>query len=266
MKMKTSTGRRSAPVGPLSVLNGDWQFHWSPTPQGAPADFYQPNYAATNWKKIPVPSNWELQGYGTAIYTNIKYPFVPVAPPFTPKDDNPTGCYRTSFRVPSAWAGQQVTLHFGGVSSAFYVWVNGQFVGYGEDSQLPTEFDITPFLQKGENTLAVKVHRWSDGSYLEDQDHWRLSGIQREVYITAAPQVQLYDFALRTELTNNYEDARLLIRPDLRVFAKTDYSGYRLDAQLYDATGKAVLPAPLSLKAETELNEHFPPRSNVPLL
>lgn len=241
-------------------LNGDWKFSWSETPENAPKDFYKTDYNATDWKTIPVPANWELQGYGTAIYTNITYPFVPVEPPFTPENDNPTGCYLTSFKVPSDWKDMQVSLNFGGVSSAYYVWINGEMVGYSEDSMLPTHFDATPYLKEGENKLAVKVYRWSDGVYLEDQDHWRLSGIHREVYLTAAPKVQLYDFFVKTDLDENYKDAELQIRPKIKVFDKASLNGYVLESMLYDADGNTVLDKPLSIKAKKIYEEKYQQR------
>jgi beta-galactosidase len=242
-------------------LNGEWDFFFSPTAEGAPEGFEMPQFNSHNWDKIPVPANWELFGYGTAIYTNIPYPFVPVDPPYIPKDDNPTGCYRTTFKVPSQWQNMQITLEFGGVSSAYYVWLNGRFVGYSEDSFLPAEFDITPFLVEGDNILAVKVHKYSDGSYLEDQDHWRLGGIQRDVFITASPKVQLYDFVVRTELDNYYRDAALQIRPVFKVFDQVDYKGYELQVQLLDPLGKLVLADPLKFDIARQIEERFPPQS-----
>lgn len=238
-------------------LNGDWKFHWAPVPEQAPQGFFQKDFDDSNWTTIEVPANWELQGFGTAIYTNIVYPFRPVDPPYTPKDDNPTGSYRTSFTVPADWADLQISLTFGGVSSAYYVWVNGQLVGYSEDSRLPTHFDITPFLQDGENSLAVQVYRWSDSSYLEDQDHWRLSGIHRDVYLSAAPKVQLYDFFVRTELDENYEDATLQIRPKIKVFDGASLDGIQLEAILFDNTGQKILSTPLSMAAEEIYHERF---------
>jgi beta-galactosidase len=206
-------------------LSGEWDFHYSPTAQAAPQNFHTRGFNSSRWRKIPVPSNWEMHGYGTAIYTNITYPFVPVNPPYPPADDNPTGSYRTRFTVPANWRDMQITLHFGGVSSAYYVWLNGEFIGYSEDSHLPAEFDITPHLRSGENTLAVRVHKYSDGVYLEDQDHWRLGGIHRDVYIAAAPKVQLYDFFVRTELDNVYRDAELQIRPEFKVWGDIPTQG-----------------------------------------
>jgi beta-galactosidase len=238
-------------------LNGNWKFSWAPTPDKAPVEFYKENFNDSNWDTIPVPANWELHGYGTAIYTNTIYPFIPVEPPFTPVDDNPTGCYRKYFEVSSNWKDMQISLNFGGVSSAYYVWLNGKMVGYSEDSRLPTHFDITPFLKEGKNNLSVRVYRWSDGVYLEDQDHWRLSGIHREVYLTAAPKVQLYDFFVKTDLDENYEDATLQIRPKIKVFNNASLEGYILETQLFDDSGSQVLKEPLSIKANAIYNEKY---------
>src|SRR5690606_17833658 len=145
-------------------------------------------------------------------------PWVPVNPPYIPKHDNPVGCYVREFNLPSDWKNMQLTLHFGGVYSAFYCWINGQFVGYSEDSMLPAEFDATPYVKAGKNVLSVKVYRWCDGSYLEDQDHWRLSGIHRDVYLTASPKVQIYDFFVRTDLDDRYENAQLNVNLNLKNF------------------------------------------------
>ncbi|WP_179021785.1 glycoside hydrolase family 2 TIM barrel-domain containing protein [Winogradskyella forsetii] len=248
------------------LLNGDWKFAFAEVPSSAPKDFYKDNFDDSKWKTIPVPSNWELQGYGTAIYTNTVYPFKPVDPPLIPDNDNPTGSYRTSFTVTDDWKDMQITLTFGGVSSAYYVWLNGALIGYSEDSRLPTHFDVTPFLKEGKNDLAVQVYRFSDGSYLEDQDHWRLSGIHRDVYLTAAPKVQLYDFFVKTDLDANYEDASLQIRPRIKRFEDVDLKGYTLSAQLYDETGKlvAVEDDKLSIDANKIYREYFPQSSKPP--
>ncbi len=247
----------------IQYLNGEWDFFWSPTPEGAPEGFHKTGFSTSGWDKITVPANWEMEGYGIPIYTNITYPFVPVDPPWVPDNDNPTGCYSTTFKVPSNFKNQQVTLHFGGVSSAYYVWLNGEFVGYSEDSYLPAEYDITPFLRKGENMLAVKVHRWSDGSYLEDQDHWRMSGIHRDVYITAAPKIQLYDFFVQTDLDEDNKDAELKIRPEFKIFDNIDYKDYTLHVQLFDPSGGEIFTTPLSLDISQEIDEQYPPRGNV---
>lgn len=238
-------------------LDGNWKFSWAPVPEQAPKDFYRADFDDSTWKQIPVPSNWELQGYGTAIYTNITYPFVPVQPPLVPDNDNPTGSYRTTFTVPDDWKDMQVTLTFGGVSSAYYVWLNGRFLGYSEDSRLPAHYDISAYLQPGENLLATQVYRWSDGSYLEDQDHWRLSGIHREVYLTAAPKVQLSDFFVQTDLDEAYRNATLKIRPKISVFDGATPDGYTIEAMLFDAGGDKVLAQPLDIGAADVYNEHY---------
>lgn len=219
------------------------------------------DYESIDWKTIPVPSNWELKGFGQPIYTNITYPFKPVDPPNTPQDDNPIGQYIRDFDLPEDWKGMQVTLHFGGVSSAMYVWVNGTQVGYSEDSRLPAEFDISPYVQPGNNKLAVQVYRWSDGSYLEDQDHWRLSGIHRDVWLMAAPNVQVYDAHVRTEMDEQYQDGTLLIRPEVKVFDDVDYENWTLEAQLYD-DGSEVLEEPLAISARAAIEKNYPPRGN----
>lgn len=245
-------------------LNGNWKFSWASVPEKAPENFQRPDFDDSSWEEIPVPANWELHGYGTAIYTNITYPFVPVQPPLVPNDDNPTGSYRTTFTVPDNWDDMQITLTFGGVSSAYYVWLNGKLVGYSEDSRLPTHFDITNYLQPGENVLATQVYRWSDGVYLEDQDHWRLSGIHRDVYISAAPKVQLYDFFVQTDLDDNYEDATLKIRPKIAVFDGATPEGYTVEAMLFDDAGEQVLAEPLSISANAVYNERYGQRDKPP--
>ncbi len=238
-------------------LNGNWKFSWAPVPEEAPKGFHTKNYDDINWKTIPVPSNWELQGYGTAIYTNVRYPFTPVNPPYVPNDDNPTGSYRTTFEVPENWKDMQITLQFGGINSAFYVWINGEKIGYGQDSMLPSEFDITSYLKPGKNLLAVQVYRWSDGVYLEDQDHWRLSGIFRDVFITASPKIQLYDFFVKTDLNENYQDAQLQIRPKIKIYDNQAIDDWTLEAQLFDNKGNAILTDPLSKKLPEIVYEYY---------
>jgi beta-galactosidase len=240
----------------MMSLNGDWKFNWSPVPVLAPSGFYEVDFNSKKWNTIPVPSNWEMHGYGTAIYTNIRYPFKPVDPPLPPEDDNPTGCYLTSFNIPSSWDGMQLTLTFGGVSSAYYVWLNGELLGYSEDSMLPTHFDITNYVKKGDNHLAVKVFRYSDGAYLEDQDHWRMSGIQRDVSISAAPKIQIYDFFVQTVLDENNRDAELQLRPLIKNFGKDDLKGYKVEAMLYNENQK-VLEKPMSISASQIYNESY---------
>ncbi|MDO7851626.1 glycoside hydrolase family 2 TIM barrel-domain containing protein [Hymenobacter convexus] len=245
----------------LLSLNGLWDFNFAIKPADAPKDFYKSR--VHGWKQLAVPSNWEMNGYDLPIYKSAKYPFRPVNPPFVPQDYNGVGSYQRTFSVPAGWQSQNITLHFGGVSSAFKVWVNGKFLGYGEDSCLPSEFNVTPYLQSGENVVSVQVMRWSDGSYLEDQDHWRLSGIFREVLLLAEPKLRIADFHWQAKLDKQYRDAVLSIRPRLEnLTGNNDISGYQVRAQLFDKTGAAVLPQPLQRTAESIINEPYPRLDN----
>ena len=193
------TGDRNASPY-FESLNGDWHFKWAPKPASAPGDFFRQEFDVSAWEPVAVPGNWQMQGYGKPMYTNVQYPFPTGDLPRVPHDDNPVGSYRRDFTIPEGWAGREVFILFEGVDSAFHLWVNGWEVGYSQGSRLPAEFDITPYVRLGENTLAVRVYRWSDGSYLEDQDFWRLSGIYRDVYLWSAPPVHVRDFGIRTDL------------------------------------------------------------------
>lgn len=258
-------------------LNGDWKFNWVSKPADASKTFQETSFDASNWDVIDVPSNWEMRGYGTPIYTNSTYPFFSDFPNIN-HNDNPVGHYIKSFEVDASWGNKDVILHFGGVSSAYYVWVNGKFVGYSEDTRLPAEFDITKHLIDGENKVAVKVYRWSDGSYLEAQDHWRMSGIEREVYLKAVPKVRLSNFFVRTNFDENYEDALLQIRPDFIANIKNKYvekvghfgtaplkttvDNWTLTTKLVDAKGRKV-GAENVLKLGRYFGEFYPQRDNV---
>lgn len=237
-------------------LNGEWDFAFALKPGEEPKDFHKSR--VIGWKKIPVPSNWEMQGYDKPIYKSAVYPFRPVNPPYVPKDYNGVGCYQRSITIPAGWKNMNITLHFGGVSSAYKLWVNGKFAGYAEDSFLPSEFNITPYLQEGENIISAWVIRWSDGSFLEDQDQWRMSGIHREVYLSAEPKLRIADFFVQTKLDKNYKDAVLSIRPRLENLTGHEMPGYVLRANLYDANDKAVLEQPLVKKADDIINEIHP--------
>ncbi len=237
-------------------LNGDWDFSFALKPGDEPKDFYKNK--VSGWKKIPVPSNWEMQGYDKPIYKSAVYPFRPVNPPYVPKDYNGVGCYQKSFTVPASWKDKNITLHFGGVSSAYKLWINGKFAGYAEDSFLPSEFNITPYLQEGENIISVWVIRWSDGSFLEDQDQWRMSGIHREVYLMAEPTMRIADFFYQTKLDKDYKDAVLSIRPRIENLTGQPLPGYVLKAQLFDANNQPVLQTPLTKKADEIINEIHP--------
>lgn len=171
-------------------LNGTWKFKWVKNPSERPAEFYKEDFNSSKWDDIDVPSDWQMRGYGYPIYTNIIYPF-PKDAPNIPDDFNPVGSYKRKFNLSKDWVSKQVFIHFGGVNSAFYLWVNGQQIGYREGSKTPTEFDITEYVREGENDIAVQVFRWCDGSYLEDQDFWRVSGIERDVVLFATEKVRL---------------------------------------------------------------------------
>lgn len=186
-------------------LNGTWDFYYADNVTTRPTDFYKNGFSLKGWNKIEVPSNWELKGYGIPFYTNIVYMF-PANPPFIPHNINNNGSYKREFEVPENWNGKDIYLHFEGVSGAIYVWVNGVKVGYNEDSKTPAAFKITDVVKKGKNTVAVQVLRWHDGSYLEDQDFWRLTGIERDVFIYATNKVTVRDFRVVSDLENNYKD------------------------------------------------------------
>lgn len=196
-------------------LNGQWKFNFSERPDVRPVDFYKPTSDVSSWKEIAVPSNWEMEGYGVPIYTNVIYPY-PNNPPYVPHDDNPVGSYRRSFMLPPDWAGRQVFLHFDGSTAGMYVWVNGEKVGYVQSTKNPAEFNITKYLRPDENIIACEVYRWTDGSYLEDQDFWRLSGIDRDVYLYSTADVRIRDFFALADLDKAYRNGHLNVSLDVQ--------------------------------------------------
>ncbi|ROQ81614.1 beta-galactosidase [Streptomyces sp. CEV 2-1] len=225
-------------------LNGTWRFKWSKNPDARPAGFEAPGYDDGGWDRIPVPSNWEIEGYPEPIYLNIRYPWIGYetpAPPAVPHDFNPVGSYRRTFTVPRDWSGRRTLISFQGVKSAFFLWVNGKRVGYSEDSYTPAEFDITDHVRPGDNTLAVEVYRWSDGSWLEDQDMIDLSGIFRDVYLYAIAPVHVQDLFVRTALDDAYRDAVLTVTTTVRDRGGAEAAGrHRIEAVLYDGRGRRV--------------------------
>jgi beta-galactosidase len=253
--------RREASQYYLS-LNGNWRFNWVAKPADRPVEFYQVDFNDAGWKQIPVPSNWERQGYDQAIYLAERYPF-PADPPFIPHARNPVGSYRRRFTLPDTWDGREVFLHFDGVMSAFYVWVNGQKVGYSEDSMTPAEFNVTKYLKPGENLVAAEVYRWCDGSYLEDQDMWRLSGIYRNVCLFATSKVHIRDFSVRAGLDDSYKDGLLSIRPALATYAPANLKGWTIQGQLYD-NKRPVLAEPMKIDVSLVTDERHPQRDKVP--
>ncbi|CAN7258102.1 DUF4981 domain-containing protein [Pseudoduganella sp. LjRoot289] len=196
-------------------LDGTWSFAYSPTPEARPQRFYEPGFDIAGWKTIQVPGMIQAQGYGLPVFTNIKYPF-PMNEPFIPHGMNEVGSYRRDFDVPAAWDGRDVFLHIGAAGAAYYVWVNGQKVGYSEDSKLPSEFELSRYIKPGKNTIAIEVYRWADGSYLEDQDFWRVSGIERSVYVYAEPKTRLRDYSVTALLDKQrYADGEFALQADM---------------------------------------------------
>ncbi|MEH7384237.1 glycoside hydrolase family 2 TIM barrel-domain containing protein [Bacillus sp. JJ1521] len=233
----------------FTLLNGMWKFHYAETPEHAPASFYENDYDTSKWDDLQVPSSWQLHGYGNPHYTNFRYPF-PVDPPYVPTV-NPTGSYRRQFYVNSKMLSDLVFLRFEGVDSAFHVWINGKFVGYSQGSRMASEFDVTDFLHEGENTIAVRVYQWSDGSYIEDQDMWWLSGIFRDVYLLAKPKVYTHDFFVKTNLDKTYKDAELQIESVVhsRVGSSAEY---QLDIQLFDHNYSEIAEAKREVKFQLD--------------
>jgi beta-galactosidase/beta-glucuronidase len=242
-------------------LNGEWKFRLVKNPKLAPKNFFRLNFKDSRWDTIPVPSNWQMHGYDKPIYTNVQYPF-PADPPRVPRDDNPTGLYRRDFEIPKSWKDRQVFLVFDGVDSAFYVWINGKPVGYSEDSRLSAEFNITSYVRPGKNVLAAQVLRWSDGSYLEDQDMFRLSGIFRDVYLFSTPNVHIRDFFVQTELDKEYTNAVLKVRAKVTNYSSRPVENFVLEISLFDTEGKALFDKPVTnvvekLKSKNEAVVEF---------
>ncbi|MFV3131583.1 glycoside hydrolase family 2 TIM barrel-domain containing protein [Niveispirillum sp. KHB5.9] len=202
-------GNRAASARHLS-LDGLWKFNFSPSALALPAGFEKPDYDVSAWKEIKVPAMWQAEGYDQARFNNVIYPHPPNRP-LIPHEMNSVGSYRRDFDLPAIWDRQDVILHIGAAGAAYYVWVNGQKVGYAEDSKLPSEFDVTRFLKPGRNMVAIQVFRWSDGSYLEDQDFWRVSGIERSVRLVAAPKTRVRDLFVRAGLDKDYRDGILSV-------------------------------------------------------
>lgn len=239
-------------------LSGTWKFNWVRKPADRPVDFYKPDFDVSGWDDITVPANWELEGYGIPIYVNHQYEFAdykhpvsseikfedkiyPANPGNVPHDYNPVGSYRRTFTVPKNWDGRQVFVQFGAVKSAFYLWINGQKVGYSQGNKLPAEFDITPYLIDGENTIAAEVYRWSDGSYLECQDFWRISGIERDVFLYASPKVHIRDFFAHPDLDANYKDGLFSLDVELNNDVdKGRSANYTVEYKIFDAQKKEI--------------------------
>lgn len=221
------------------LLNGEWGFSWYPSVNEVPQNFFQPGYNDNDWTTIPVPSNWEIQGFGTPIYVNQPYEFTDnPTPPFIPDSINPAGCYRQTFIVPEAWQNKKVVLHFGAVKSAMFLWINGKKTGYSQGSKLPAEFDITPYITTGQNLMAIKVLRWSDGTYLECQDFWRISGIERDVYMYALDPDHITDFWVNPMVSKDLQTATIQLEISA---SENTSSNHTYLYQLFDADGSEVI-------------------------
>lgn len=223
-------------------LNGNWKFNWVKKPADRPKDFYKMDFKDDNWKEIDVPSNWQMRGYGIPIYTNVNYPYSVEkrSIPNISHSYNPVGSYRRHFVIPIEWADRQVFLHFAGVKSAFYVWLNGKQVGYSQGSMTPAEFNITQYLIKNVNLLAVEVYRWSDGSYLEDQDMWRFSGIYRDVSLFSTPTIHIKDFFAYCEFDKDYKDAYLKIKLKIKNYGFEPIKNHNLELTLLDCENNPI--------------------------
>lgn len=217
-------------------LNGTWKFNYVDQPSKAPRDFFKTTFNDQKWGTIPVPGNWELNGYGIPIYTNIIYPF-PKNPPFIDHAFAPVGTYRRSFTVPSTWTGREVILHFGSVTGAMYLYINGQEVGFSKVSKSPAEFDISKYIHAGTNQVAIRIYRWHDGSYLEDQDFWRLTGIERDVYLVAKNKINIQDFFAHPDLDPTYKNGLLSIDLTLKNPLEKSLSA---ELTLFDQAGNRV--------------------------
>lgn len=245
-------------------LNGTWKFRWTPVPQERITNFYETTFDDSSWKDFPVPANWEVNGYGTPIYVSAGYPFR-IDPPrvmsepkesyTTYKERNPVGQYRRLFTLPDEWKDNgQTFLRFDGVMSAFYVWINGQRIGYSQGSMEPSEFLITPYIRPGNNQIAIEVYRYSDGSYLEDQDFWRMSGIQRDVTLYHTADVRMNDVTIRTIADDGYRDFTLQIDPEFSVYNREKAEDYTLTASLSDKDGKSIASQTVEVAPILNLN------------
>ncbi len=231
-------------------LNGKWKFNWSKSPSERPEDFYKPEFDVSSWDEIKVPSNWELQGYGIPIYINIPYEWISNPnPPEVPVEYNPVGSYRREFSIPGNWTERKTYIHFGAVKSAFYLWVNGEKVGYSQGSKTPAEFDITEYVKQGNNTLAIEVYRWSDGSWLECQDFWRISGIERDVFLYSKPKTHISDFFAKAGLVNYYQDGSFNLDVDIVNYNEKAVKG-NLEIELFDGD-KVILSKTAEFKIKS---------------
>lgn len=234
-------------------LNGDWKFSWSENIEKSIKNFYQSNYNDEKWASIKVPGNWEMQGYGDPMFRNIQQTFE-CNPPFIPKDYNPVGLYRKDFTLPANWKGKEVFLRVEAASSVSFVWVNGQEVGYNAGAFEPSEYKLTKYLKPGKNNITIQVFKYSAGTYLEDQDMWRLSGIFRDVYLVATPKVHIQDFSVITDLDTDYKDATLLIATTIKNQGISKGNKYQIEASLVDDKQRTIIKSLYSSKIDVKAN------------
>lgn len=236
-------------------LNGLWKFFWSREFKDCPENFYKAGYDLTEWDEIEVPSNWQMKGYGKPIYVNARYSdfdsiaFPAVKTPY----GNPVGCYVRTFELDEQWDNKQIFIHFEGVESAYHLWVNGESVGYSQDSKLSSEFNLTPYLQKGKNTIALRVYRWSDGSWLEDQDGFNMSGIFRDVWLYPTPNVAIRDFFATSDFDDNYNNATFSIDVSVKNYGKVKSLARNLQVSIAGKQLKTTIP-PIEAGEEYVLN------------
>ena len=235
-------------------LHGDWKFKWVENADQRPTDFFKTTFDDSSWKSFPVPGIWELNGYGDPEYVNIGFAWRgnhEINPAKVPVKDNHVGSYRRIIDIPADWNGKQVIAHFGSVTSNIYLWINGQYVGYTEDSKIGAEFDITPYLKPGKNLIAFQTFRWCDGSYDEDQDFWRLSGVARESYLFARDKnIHIENIKITPDLKNNYQDGEALINVDVK-------GNPIIDFELLNANGVSILKSESNFKKRTNGTVRF---------
>lgn len=248
----------------FKLLNGVWKFHFAEFPEEGPEDFYNEEFDAADWDNIMVPGNWQLQGYGKPHYTDLVYPF-PVDPPYVPSQ-NPTGFYRRDFYVDESWSKDQTILRFEGIESAFHLWINGMEVGYSQGSRMTSEFDISRYIREGENSISIKVYQWSDGSYLEDQDMWWLSGIFRDVYILNISKIHINDFFIKTILDKDYGDAVLKLEVELNNTTQERAKDYVIEIELLDKEFNPIISTFAEIIESIESGEEAKFEMEVPVI
>ncbi len=248
---KDALQKNSSPF--ILSLDGLWKFQLTNNPSERPEDYYKNNFDVSKWNNIKVPANWQVEGYDKFIFTDVEYP-IPPNPPFVPKDYNPVGSYKRTFAVPSGWKDKNVFIHLGAVNSFFYLWINEHYVGLSKDSKTPAEFDIGKFLQKGENTVSLQVFRFSDGTYLEGQDMWKLSGIERSVYLIARPKLSVYDFFVKAGLDEDYKNGLFDLTITLNNLPAKNQSSQSLQVKILDDEDKIIYQQQSKFISKKELN------------